>query len=231
VLYWLAVNGSANSTETASPRVFVSYAQDSERHNEQVRIMSTLLRRDYGLNAHLDKWYENERRDWTRFAIEQIEQANFVLAVASPAFRERADGSGDGTHGRGARFEGSVLRNKMMQNQAEWLPRILPVVLPGCSIEDIPEFLLPFSASHYRVEEVTVAGLTDIAAVLAGQARFPMPERGEYRAGPFSAAGPEPAPPQRSRRPGDDAGKYSTTFVNSKIGRVHQGDRYYFQDD
>src|SRR5262249_13144743 len=49
------------------------------------------------------------------------------------------------------------------------LQRVLPVVLPGCSADDIPLWLAPASASRYEVSDYTVAGAEKLLRVLTGQ--------------------------------------------------------------
>lgn len=163
---------------TDSPRVFISYSHDSADHKNTVIAFGTLLRTQLGIDAHLDEWYANDRRDWSEWAIEQLESADYVLAIASPRFRERADGRVAGPEGRGAQFEGALMRNKMTQDRVIWMRKILPVVLPGATIADIPEFLLPYSATHYVVSRLTPDGITDLRRVLVGQPRHALPPLG-----------------------------------------------------
>ena len=59
-----------------SPRVFVSYSHDSETHRELVRQFSTFLREEAGVDAHLDRWYDDGRRDWSVWKIQQLTSAD-----------------------------------------------------------------------------------------------------------------------------------------------------------
>jgi TIR domain len=72
-------------------RVFVSYAHDDAEHEDRVREFWTFLRA-HGIDARLDKPAAERRRDWPLWMLGEVRQARFVLVVASPAYRERAEG-------------------------------------------------------------------------------------------------------------------------------------------
>jgi hypothetical protein len=162
------------------PRVFVTYSPDSEQHKELVLRFCTFLRVEIGVDLHLDRWYENVRRDWSLWAIRQLAEADFILVVASPGYRRRSDGWADAGDGRGVQFEGAIIRDNLMRNLPAETTRVLPVVLPGRNAGEIPAFLHAFSSSHYTVSGFTRAGADELLAVLAGVARHPMPPRGSF---------------------------------------------------
>lgn len=190
---------SKDDVPADSPRVFISYSHDSENHKNTVVAFATLLRTQLGIDAHLDEWYLNDRRDWSEWAIEQLESADYVLAIASPKFRERADGRSAGPQGRGAQYEGALMRNKMTEDRATWMRKILPVVLPGAEIADIPEFLLPYSATHYVVRRLTPDGIVDLRRVLVRQPRHALPPLGTPP--PLSSEDVVPPHPQGVKPP------------------------------
>jgi hypothetical protein len=179
------------------PRVFISYAHDSAAHQDHVREFATFLRVRAGIDARLDVWADDgRRRDWSRWAIQQFDRANFVIAIASPKFRERADGRAPYGEGRGVEFEGAIMRNKMTEDQQAWIRRILPVVLPGHSVAEIPEFLFPYSATHYVIESITLDGIAELHRALTGTPRYVVPKLGEPIP-PAPAGLEEAAPPRR----------------------------------
>jgi hypothetical protein len=65
--------------------------------------------------------------------------------VASGAYRRRADGIADADEGRGVQFEAGVLRDLVMGDRRAWSKRILTVLLPGATVDNIPQFLGPYS--------------------------------------------------------------------------------------
>lgn len=147
------------------PRVFVSYAHDSPTHKDDVLKLAKALR-DSGADVHLDQEF-TARQDWFLWALRQIQDADFVIVVASPAYRLRAEGRAASDEGRGSQAEAAILRDKLTEDWATWTRKILPVVLPGASVADIPGFLQPYSATHYLVGAPTRAGIAELLAAMA----------------------------------------------------------------
>jgi hypothetical protein len=147
------------------PTVFVSYAHESDEHREQVLRFATFLRAS-GITAELDLWSEHARRDWSAWAIEQITSADFVIVVASERYRQWGDGGGPVDRHRGVQSETALLRELVYSDRAASLPRILPVVLPGHRVDQIPLFLQPHTASHYMVSSFTTAGAERLLRVI-----------------------------------------------------------------
>lgn len=175
-------------SDSDAPRVFITYSHDSPEHREKVRTFAHFLRTTIGLDVHLDQWDDNRRRDWSLWAIEHLTEADYVLVIASPEYKRRADGLAPPDKGRGAQFEAAMIRNNLTRNLAEETERFLPVVFHGRSLDDIPAFLNPYSTTRFRVNEFTREGVADLVAAITGRARFPMPERGQWLGG--EPAGP-----------------------------------------
>ncbi|SEF29502.1 SEFIR domain-containing protein [Amycolatopsis pretoriensis] len=167
------------------PRVFITYSHDNERHYDLVREFATFLRADVGLDVRLDQWADDGRRDWSLWAIEQLAEADFVLVIASPDYKRRAEGAEVPHLGRGAQFEAAMIRDNLTQDLPGATRRILPVVLPGRRVEEIPSFLNAYSTTRYEITEFTPAGVEELLVAITGVARFAMPEIG---------GGPGPAP-------------------------------------
>lgn len=147
------------------PRVFVSYAHDSVVHKENVQSLARVLR-ECGVEVRLDQDQE-VRHDWSLWALHEIEGADFVVVVASPAYKLRAEGRAASDEGRGSQSEAAVLRDKLTEDLAAWTPKILPVVLPGMSVGDIPGFFQPYAATHYVVDSPSPAGVAELLAAMS----------------------------------------------------------------
>jgi SEFIR domain/NPCBM/NEW2 domain len=169
--------------ERTAPTVFVSYAHDSPEHEEQVRRFATFLRARIGLDVRMDQWDDHKRHDWSLWAIKLLSEADYILAVASPAYRRRADGTAPPDEGRGAQFEAMIMRNNLTRNLREETERILPVILPGCTLEDVPVFLAAYSTSRYKIKEISDEGVRDLIAAITGVGRYPTPKRGPWLGG------------------------------------------------
>lgn len=131
------------------------------------------LLRNNGINAQMDLPATGQRQDWPVWMERQISRAKYVLVIASPAYKRRAEGTAARGEGRGARYEASLLREKYYADPVKWRPRLLPVLVPGMSVDDIPEFLQPYSASHYTVTELSLSGIEELLRVLTRQPAYP----------------------------------------------------------
>jgi len=180
-----------------SPRVFISYAHDSDDHQEAVRDLWILLR-GCGIDARLDLPAAERRQDWPLWMLEQIREADFVLVIASPAYRRRAEGTATADEGRGVQFEAALLREELYRDRDAGMGKFLPVVLPGQSADDIPAYLGQTTATHYRVTEMTQAGVERLLRVLTDQPLEVEPPLGQIPKLPSRSVGPvtplRPAP-------------------------------------
>jgi TIR domain/SEFIR domain len=149
-------------------RVFISYAHDSAEHEDAVRELWLLLRR-YGVDATLDKPAAERRQDWPLWMLDQVRQADYVLVIASSAYRSRAEGLATADEARGIQFEAALIREELYKNREQNFGRFLPVVLPGHSVEEIPLFLGPTTGSIYRVAELTETGIGPLLRLLTEQ--------------------------------------------------------------
>jgi SEFIR domain len=163
---------AAQAGPAQPPRVFISYAHDHEDHVARVGAFARLLVR-CGLDVHLDRWDLDRRRDWYLWADEQVERADYVIVVASPACRLAGDGKMDSDRHQGIQSEMAQLRELLHGDRATWTGKLLPVVLPGGSVADIPLFLQPRTADHFLVSELTRDGVADLLKVTTGSSSAP----------------------------------------------------------
>ncbi|WP_410659426.1 SEFIR domain-containing protein [Amycolatopsis sp. lyj-112] len=163
---------------TSRPRVFISYSHDSEDHKTLVRRFADFLAMKLGLEVHLDQWADGARIDWSRWAVRQLKAADYTLAVVSPQYKRRTDGQESPHIGRGSQFEGAILRDLLTGDIEEYTARILPVILPGRSIDDIPQFLSPYSATHFVVRHFTPDddGVAALVRAIRRQPLYGMPD-------------------------------------------------------
>lgn len=156
---------------------FVCYAHDSPEHKHAVLQLAELLVHN-GMTVTVDQLVDARRRDWGQWAIDHISAADFVLIVASPDLKAAADACPRTRRNLSVRSELSVIRDLLHRDREIWIAKLLPVLLPGGELADIPLFLQPHSADHYWVRDFTVAGAEDLLRTLTGQARRVPPCRG-----------------------------------------------------
>ncbi|WP_280391080.1 NPCBM/NEW2 domain-containing protein [Nocardia brasiliensis] len=98
----------------------------------------------------------------------------------APVSDHITDGTAAADEGRGAQFEAAIIRDGLTRDLRKETRRVLPVVLPGRSVDEIPVFLRAHSTTHFIVSEFTTAGVFDLLAALSGVSAHPQPSRGAY---------------------------------------------------
>jgi hypothetical protein len=153
---------TAHRATTDGPRVFVSYAHDSDEHKKAVKALCDLLK-DAGVTVVVDQDEPHDvRRDWHDWMTTGIYRGDYVIVVASAAYRSVGLSELDDRTHSGVQAEYRFLMSMLRESRSTWLPRILPVVLPGHAVSEIPAGLQPYDADHYIVPSLTaddVAGL------------------------------------------------------------------------
>ena len=150
-------------------RVFISYAHDSTAHQDTVRNFWVFLRSN-GFDARLDLPVAERRVDWPVWMHHEVRDADFVLVIASPAYKRRAEGDAGVDEGRGVQWEAALIREEFYTDRDRGLAKFVPVVLPGQSAAaGIPSWLGPMTSSHYVVSGFTVAGAEKLIRYLSGQ--------------------------------------------------------------
>ncbi|MEU6356912.1 TIR domain-containing protein [Streptomyces sp. NPDC047072] len=187
-------------------RVFISYAHDDPAHVERVRDFWLFLR-ECGIDAELDLPADERRQDWALWMSRGIRGSRYVIVVASAEYKRRAEGDAPAGVGSGVQWEAGLLRRLVYEDPTAALDRIAPVVLPGGSAADLPDWLGGRTTTYYPVGEFTVAGAEKLLRLLTGQRYETVPALGSpvilpSRA-PTPSSGPvgTPAPPSSAPAP------------------------------
>lgn len=165
---------STADTPTTGSTIFISYANYSDVHARQVADLAAFLDRQ-GFTVVFDQWSDGIRRDWPAWMIDQITHADFVIAVASAAYRRVGDGIHPHAANRGVQAETALMRELQYHDREKWTRRLLPVVLPGHNLDELPLFLQPYTASHYIVTEISLNGAAGLLRALAGKSSLSRP--------------------------------------------------------
>ncbi len=184
-LRWNGVQWAHDDDEIPSPRptAFVSYAHESEAHKADVLRLCDLLAA-CGVEPWLDRFALDVRRDWQLWATNSIREADHVLVIASPTCQVIGDGGRTSPEAnRGLKAEMRILRELYQADNERWTKKILPVILPGRTVAEIPLFLQPHSADHFRVTAFTEEGAAGLLDVLLGRPPFPGPGTPDGRHG------------------------------------------------
>ncbi|HEX4703453.1 MAG TPA: toll/interleukin-1 receptor domain-containing protein, partial [Pseudonocardiaceae bacterium] len=191
----------SGGTSHPACRVFISYAQqpDDPGHAESVERFWIFLRQN-GIDAQLDRISTTQRLDWALWMGDQIRTADFVLIIASHAYRERAEGRSSPDDGRGVQWEARLIRDAFY-GHPDRSDRFVPVVLPGESIDGVPDFLAPATSTVYYVSDFTVAGAEPLLRFLTGQHEVEEPDLGPIPVLAPRTLRPQPSAPKRTGEP------------------------------
>ncbi|MFE9449609.1 hypothetical protein [Streptomyces sp. NPDC006739] len=153
-----------NQAQQNPPLVFISYAHepDGGHHAEQVRMTWDLLREE-GIDAKLDRPVSESPQQWAAWMSQNLEEAAFILVFASPAYKRRAEGTEDPGVGEGVAWEAALIRDYVYRHPTTWHRRILRIVLPGRSREELPGWLGGHTVTHYDVDPTTGMGMEALA--------------------------------------------------------------------
>lgn len=149
-------------------RVFISYAHDDDTHTDRVRRFWRFLR-EQDIDAVLDLPAAESPRDWTLWMGDQLRRCRHVLVIGSPAYKRRAQGEADPDDGRGVQWEAGLIRAVLYEDQRTARRRVIPVVLPGTTVDDLPDWLTPATSTYYRVTDYTVEGAEKLLRFLTDQ--------------------------------------------------------------
>jgi hypothetical protein len=183
------VHGADAVAGQGRPRVFISYAHDDEAHITQVEKLYELLRTEGGLDAKLDLYAGVQPQDWPRWMQQQYAHADYVLVVASPAYKLRGDHEERDGAGLGVAWETGLLTTELYENYRAWFHRVLLVLLPGRSEKELPAFLGAVRISRFPVPTLDAVGIERLVRYMTGQ-----PERVEPPMGPIPVYGTRPSP-------------------------------------
>ncbi|WP_314254456.1 TIR domain-containing protein [Streptomyces kutzneri] len=159
-------------------KVFISYAHDDDEHKERVRDFWLFLRR-MGVDAVIDLPAAERRQDWALWMSDAVEGARYIIVVASPAYKQRAEGKSAQRTGLGVQWEAALIRSRVYADREASLDRIIPVVLPGCSADDLPDWLGGLAVTHYAITEYSVFGADRLLRLLTDQPYETVPPMGE----------------------------------------------------
>ncbi len=124
--------------EGERPRVFVSYAWEDDTYKEWVKRLSAQLRHD-GVYARLDAWDRKPDQSLTGFMISEVEDADKVLVICSPCYKQRVEAMDRGKKMSGVGLEWCVLTTAIYQNNA--MEKAVGLIARGTIDNAVPTFL------------------------------------------------------------------------------------------
>ena len=158
-------------------KVFISYSQDSPEHVKHVLDLADALQHG-GLEVILDQYvHPAPDEGWPLWMETHLDEANFVLMVCTETYRRRVMGQEQPGKGRGVRWEGRLIYNRIYNDQSSG-SRFIPVLLEGGEPAQIPN---PVQGhTYYRISQLdnSDVGYEGLYRHLTGQAPTPPREIG-----------------------------------------------------
>lgn len=139
----------APTANLPKPKVFISYAHESEAFREQVRDLADWLAQ-HGCELLTDHpyLYRPPPEGWQAWMLGCIESADIVLVVCTPKLKARYEKTAEPDTGLGATYEGSIV-TQHIYNAAMRNPKFYPILPEGGDLANIPLILQSHWNGHY----------------------------------------------------------------------------------
>ena len=134
-----------------SPKVFISYSQDSIIHKEKVRNLSKRLN-DEGVDCHIDQYETSPPEGWPKWMHNKIRLSDYVIVVCSEIYCRRVEGREEPGKGLGASWEGAIITQSIYDEQGQ-NKKFIPIVFENNEIKYIPDFLKPVTYYDMTCED------------------------------------------------------------------------------
>lgn len=152
----------------SNPIAFLSYSHDSDDHRDRVLELAQQLRM-HGIDARVDRFVASPAEGWARWMQQQLEEAEFVLAICTSTYKRRFEGVDEASEsGNGSMWEG-FLSTQIIYDDRTLNTKCIPIVMPGSKRNDIPRALR--SGTSYELPREWIAllrRLTKQPEVIAG---------------------------------------------------------------
>lgn len=146
------------------PKVFISYAWETEDHRAWVKSLADKLLSD-GIEAILDQYDVSPGDRLPQFMEQSVSAADYVLIVCTPTYKRKADGREGGVG-----YEGHIISNELYSKSNE--RKFIPLLKEGDPGESMPSFLAGKLAIDLR-GGIDAAGYDDLRATLFHLKRKP----------------------------------------------------------
>ncbi|MFE3898544.1 MULTISPECIES: toll/interleukin-1 receptor domain-containing protein [unclassified Priestia] len=118
-----------------NPKVFISYAHDTELFADKVLTFSNKLRLD-GIDASIDQYEESPPEGWPRWMENQIRNADYVLVICTPTYLRKINETVKKT-GRGVNWEIGIVYQYLYDAYGN-NTKFIPIIFDEFSQDDTP---------------------------------------------------------------------------------------------
>jgi hypothetical protein len=159
-------------SDSAHPKVLISYSHDSPGHKRRVLELSERLRSD-GIDARIDQYSPWPSEGWPRWMERHLREADFVLMLCTETYQRRVTGEEEPGSGRGVCWEANLIYNDLYIQKVT-TSKYIPVLLRDGDYQHIPAVLKGHPHFHVEANE----GYRELYRLLTKQ---PEVQAGELR--------------------------------------------------
>lgn len=155
-------------TKKTSPKVFISYYHESNKHKNNVLRLANILRR-YGIDCDIDQYHASPPEGWARWMVKQIRASDYVILVCTEGYMRRFEGKEKG----GAEVEGKLITQEyLMEGKRD---KYIPVIFSPDDARFIPFIFKDVTFYDLSRHE----GIKDLYSHLTGQQIITKPQLGK----------------------------------------------------
>lgn len=122
-------------------KTFISYTHDSEEYKIKVKNFADFLISNE-IDCELDQYTVFPIEGWTKWMIDRISEANFVLVVCSEKYQRKAEENTD--QASGGTWEGSIVRRDLF-SLGNLNRKFIPICFGSGNRKFMPNFLSDFT--------------------------------------------------------------------------------------
>lgn len=134
-----------------APRVFISYAHESEELSNRVLEFSNSLR-VAEIDCEIDQYEEAPPEGWPKWMMRQIQEAEFVLVCCTKLFFDRANDFSGKEDGLGVKWETSLILQQLYTVSTN-NTKFIPIIFDELDKKHIPLPLQPYTDYQVTIEE------------------------------------------------------------------------------
>ncbi|MRG98181.1 toll/interleukin-1 receptor domain-containing protein [Polyangium spumosum] len=147
------------------PTVFVSYAWEDDV-KVWVRDFATRLRREGGVDVHIDQWHLAPGDPLPAFMENAVRTNDFVLLVCTPKYKAKSDARQGGVG-----YEGNIITGEVFAKANH--RKFIPILRKGDWSSAAPSFLLGNVYIDFRGDPYTESAYKDLLNTLHGRLERP----------------------------------------------------------
>lgn len=147
------------------PKVFISYSWEDKEHKEWALKLVDRLIGD-GVDAHIDQYELSHGDRLPQFMEQEIVNADYVLIICTPNYKEKADNRKSGVG-----YEGHIISDELMQGHNE--KKFIPIIRKGGIRESFPIYLAGKLGIDFKDDSKFEVNYEDLLATIYGKRKKP----------------------------------------------------------